>query len=145
MLSLALAIVSICSNVGTTEVLATSDLNTKLKNNLIPIKTTIAENGFDDLQPLKEILKDKKIIGLGEATLGAKEFYEMKHRIVEFLVKEMDYRLFAIDAEFAEAKIVNDYILNDGGNIEDAIWVIRHLPWSTTEVAENTFEILPYP
>lgn len=127
-------LLSMFTNVGTKEVIANLDLSTKLKERLIPIKTTIAENGFDDLQPLKEILRDKKVIGLGEATLGAKEFYEMKHRIVEFLVKEMDYRLFAIDAEFADVKIINDYIQNGNGSINDAIWALRQFNWSSAKV-----------
>lgn len=68
---------------------AEGDLTTRLKENLIPIKTTQAGNGFEDLMPLKEILKDKKIIGMGEATHGTKEFFEMKHRMFEFLVEEL--------------------------------------------------------
>lgn len=75
---------------------AEGDLTTRLKENLIPIKTTQAGNGFEDLMPLKEILKDKKIIGMGEATHGTCEFFQMKHRMFEFLVEEMGYRVFGI-------------------------------------------------
>lgn len=64
LLSLALVLMSLLSNIGTVKVLATD--GNKLKEHLIHIETTKAENGFQDLEPLKEILKDKRIIGIGE-------------------------------------------------------------------------------
>ncbi|WML33636.1 hypothetical protein [Clostridium sp. OS1-26] len=45
-----------------------------LQNKIIPLKTTKAGNGFEDLDKLQEILKDKKIVAMGEATHGTKEF-----------------------------------------------------------------------
>ena len=35
----------------------------------------------------------------------------MKHRIVEFLVREMGFALFAIEANLPEAYRVNNYVL----------------------------------
>ena len=46
-----------------------------LKNYLIPIHTTKAGNEFSDLQGVGELLKDKKIIAMGEATHGTKESF----------------------------------------------------------------------
>lgn len=115
---------------------AKGDLTTRLKENLIPLKTTQAGNGFEDLMPLKEILKDKKIIGMGEATHGTKEFFEMKHRMFEFLVEEMGYRVFGIEAEFGCSQIVNDYILNGKGSIKECLDSLNLWPWETQEVAD---------
>jgi len=36
-----------------------------LKKNAIPIKSVEAGNGFADLQPLKRILEDVRVVGLG--------------------------------------------------------------------------------
>src|SRR5262245_38032425 len=47
-----------------------------LKKNAIPIKSVEAGNGFADLQPLKRILADTSVVGLGEATHGAREFFQ---------------------------------------------------------------------
>ncbi len=142
-LLLVLVIVSIFSNFGIMEVRA-ENIDTKLKEKLVHIKTTKAENGFDDLERLREILKDKKVIGLGESTLGAKEFYEIKHRLVEFLVEEMGYRVFAIDAEFADVKAVNDYINGGEGNINDAIWALRHFSWTATKEKDGSSQIVAH-
>ncbi|WP_059170435.1 erythromycin esterase family protein [Bacillus sp. FJAT-27445] len=113
-----------------------NSISPKLKEMIIPLKTAQAGNGFEDLQPLKDILKGVKILGMGEATHGTKEFFQMKHRMYEFLVEEMGYRAFAIEAEFGIHKIINDYILNGTGSIEEVISVMIFWTWSTQEVAD---------
>lgn len=118
-----------------------ADLHTKLKDQLIPLKTTKAEQGIEDLMPLKEILKDKKVIGIGESTIGAKEFFEMRHRIIEFLVDEMDYKLLAVDVGFSEANIVNDYIQGGEASLDDAIWALKEIPWSAEKVSKDNYII----
>ncbi len=107
-----------------------------LKNKAIPLKTTKAGNGFEDLNILQEILKDKKIVAMGEATHGTKEFFEMKHRMFEFLVEKMDYRIFAIEAEFGDCQDINDYVLNGSGTPDEAISYFGMWPWTTEEVLD---------
>lgn len=112
------------------------NLTGALKENLIPLKTTKSENGFDDLLPLKEILKDKKIVAMGEATHGTAEFFQMKHRMFEFLVEEMGYRVFGIEAEFGGSQVVNDYILHGKGTVDECLRAMKFWTWDTKEVAE---------
>ena len=59
---------------------------TRLKENLIAVKTVEAGNGFQDLQPLKQVFKNVRYVGLGEETHGTREFFQFKHRMLEFLV-----------------------------------------------------------
>ncbi|WP_346929002.1 erythromycin esterase family protein, partial [Clostridium sp.] len=92
-----------------------------LKKSVIPISTVEAGNEFKDLMPLKDILKDKKIVGMGEATHGTSEFFKMKHRFFEFLVEEMGYRVFAMECDGGGGQVVNDYILKGEGNLEDSL------------------------
>ena len=113
-----MAIIIVFINLMGIRVGAKDELTERLKKNIIPIKTTKAENGFEDLMPLKDILADKKIIGMGEATHGSAEFFEMKHRMFEFLVEEMGYRIFVIEDQFGDGQVVNDYILNAKGTLE---------------------------
>lgn len=144
LLTFALSIVIIFSNFGLIKAYGASDLNGDLKESLISIETTKSEDYMEDLKPLKEVLKDKKVIGIGESTLGSKEFVEIKHRLAQFLVEEMDFRLFAIDAEFADVKVVNDYILNGNGSKDDVLWALRHFIWSTSKVEGDISIIEPY-
>ena len=109
-ISILTLITIISTSIFNTVVQAESDLTTKLKENLIPIKTTEAGNGFEDLMPLKEILRDKRVIGMGEATHGTKEFFQMNHRMIEFLVEEMGYRAITLEAGFSGSRTINEFI-----------------------------------
>jgi erythromycin esterase len=105
-----------------------------LKTNAIPLKTVEAGNGFADLQPLKKILKDVRFVGLGEATHGTREFFQVKHRLLEFLVREMGFRVFALEGSYSALQLINDYVMgrmNDGTKALDSqgFWT-----WNTEEV-----------
>ena len=105
-----------------------------LRQNAFPIKTVEAGSGFDDLQPLKRVLKDVRFVALGEATHGTREFFQFKHRMVEFLVREMGFRVFAIEASFSACQNINDYVMgktDDGAKALDSqgFWT-----WNTEEV-----------
>ena len=107
-----------------------------LKKSVIPISTVEAGNGFKDLMPLKDILKDKKIVAMGEATHGTSEFFKMKHRFFEFLVEEMSYRVFAMECDGGGGQAINDYILNDKGSLEEALEATKFAVWRTEEVED---------
>lgn len=93
-----------------------------IKNaDILEIEHIKANGQYKDLLPLKGILSQADIIGMGEATHGNKEFFQMKHRVFEFLVKEMGIKNFAIEADFGGAQIVNDYILNNTGTAKGAV------------------------
>lgn len=104
------------------------------KEKAIAIKTVEPESGFDDLQFLKPILKNTTLIGLGEATHGTQEFFKMKHRLLEFLVKEMDFKVFAIEAGYAVCFDINNYVLNGIGKKEEVLAGQGYWNWDTEEV-----------
>lgn len=107
-----------------------------LTDNTITFDSVSAGNGFVDLQPLKQILKDVKYVGLGEATHGTREFFQMKHRMLEFLVKEMDFNVFAIEASYAGCKNINDYVIYGKGDAYTALASQGFWTWDTEEVID---------
>lgn len=98
-----------------TLVFAQSKLISALNSNIIPLKTLSPQDDFSDLASLGTILKDKRIVALGEATHGTKEFFDYKHRLVKFLVTELGFKTFVIEADFAGANAMNDYVLYGKG------------------------------
>jgi erythromycin esterase len=107
---------------------------TRLKENGVTIKTVDAGNGFADLLSLKRVFKDVHYVGLGEETHGTREFFQFKHRMLEFLVKEMGFRVFAIEASYSACQNINDYVMgktDDGAKALDSqgFWT-----WNTEEV-----------
>jgi erythromycin esterase len=57
-----------------------------IRASAIPIATVEAGNGFSDLEPLRRVIGDARIVSLGEATHGTREFFQLKHRLLEFCV-----------------------------------------------------------
>jgi erythromycin esterase-like protein len=111
---------------------ATGEVISALQEHTIALKTAQAGSGFEDLRPLKPILEGKRIVALGEATHGTREFFQMKHRMLEFLVKEMGYENFGMETSAEVGLALNDYISGGSGNSRDVLY----WPWATTEVMD---------
>ncbi len=107
-----------------------------LKRNCIAIKTCEAENGFEDLVPLKVMIGDARIIALGENTHGSSEVFKMKHRLVEYLCSELGFTIFAIEANMPEAYELNNYILHGEGDSKELLKGMYFWTWKTQEVLD---------
>ena len=107
-----------------------------LRKQAIPFATVEAGNGFDDLQKLKKVIGDARIVSLGEQTHGTREFFRMKHRLTEFLASEMGFTLFAIEANMPEAYQVNRYVLTGQGDPRELLKGMYFWTWNTQEVLD---------
>ena len=107
-----------------------------VQQNAIPVSTVVAGSGSADLQPLKNVIGDARIVSLGEATHGTKEFFQMKHRLLEFLVTEMGFTHFSIEANMPEAYKLNDYVLTGQGDPAELLEGMYFWTWNTQEVLD---------
>ena len=105
-----------------------------VKARAIPLKTVVAGNGFDDLRPLARVIGNARIVSLGEATHGSREFFQLKHRMLEFLATEMGFTIFSIEANMPESYRLNDYVLNGTGDPASLLKGIYFWTWDTEEV-----------
>jgi len=105
-----------------------------IRKHAVPLATVQPEQGFKDLAPLRERIGEARVVGLGEATHGTREFFQLKHRLFEFLVEEMGFTVFAIEANWPESLAINDYVLHGKGNAKDALAGIYFWIWNTEEV-----------
>jgi erythromycin esterase len=105
-----------------------------LKKAAIPLTAVEAGKGFKDLQPLKSVVGAARIVSLGESTHGTREHFQMKHRLLEFLVAEMGFTHFAIEANMTEAFAINDYVLTGTGSAKKALAGLYFWTWYTEEV-----------
>jgi erythromycin esterase-like protein len=100
------------------------------------LDTTRANGNFGDLKSLKRELPNAEIIGLGEATHGTAEFFTIKHRMIEFLTKEMGFEVFAIEANMPEAHKLNDFVLHGYGDPKELLKGMHFWTWNTQEVLD---------
>ncbi|MBO0798155.1 MAG: erythromycin esterase family protein [Blastocatellia bacterium] len=107
-----------------------------LASNAIRLDTVEAGHGFADMQPLKGIVGKARIVSLGEATHGSREFFQLKHRMLEFLVNEMGFNTFAMEATMPESFDINEYVLTGQGDPAKALAGLYFWTWDTEEVLE---------
>jgi hypothetical protein len=105
-----------------------------IRANAIRLTTPEAGRGFADLQPLKKLVGESRIVSLGEATHGSREFFQLKHRLLEFLASEMGFTIFSIEANMPEAYRLNDYVLNGTGDPAQLLRGMYFWTWDTEEV-----------
>jgi erythromycin esterase-like protein len=106
-------------------------LSEALMRTTLPLTTVRAESGFADMEAIRPILAGKRIVALGEATHGTREFFQMKHCMLEFLVTQLGFRHFGMELSAQDGELLNQYI--HGSNIDfrsNLYW-----PWGTEEVA----------
>jgi erythromycin esterase len=99
----------------------------------IPLKTVEPGQGFGDLVPLRAIVGDARAVGLGEATHGTREIFQMKHRVLEYLFGEMGFTVLAIETGLPESFAIDDYVQGGPGDAaqllagESAVWQTEEL------------------
>jgi erythromycin esterase len=104
-----------------------------IKQQAVVLDTAEPGHGFADLQPLKEIIADARVVGLGEASHGTREIFQMKHRLLEFLVTEMGFTVFAMESFWSDGLAVNDYVLYGKGDLT-RLMAGMYVVWDTQEV-----------
>ncbi len=107
-----------------------------LRMSAIPLATVAPRHGFKDLEALRPIIGGARIVSLGEATHGTREFFQLKHRLLEFCVAELGFTMLGIEAPFPESLSVNAYVLDGNGNAADALAGMRYWIWDTEEVLD---------
>lgn len=73
--------------------------------------------GVDEITLPEEV----RIVALGEATHGNKEFQELRLDVFSHLVETTDVRAFVLEGDFGSCALTNDYILHDKGTAEEAV------------------------
>lgn len=88
-----------------------------------------------DLTAFDATVGNARVVALGESTHGTSEFFRLKHRLAQHLVREHNFRLFAIEDQQLGMERVNAYVLGGTGPVEDAMRRMFGV-WSTTEVRD---------
>lgn len=105
-----------------------------LKQNALPVSTVLAGQGLDDLAKLDGIVGDARVVALGEPTHGTREAFQMKHRLLEYLVEKKGFSIFAIEGNMPEAYALNQYIIDGKGDPKALIAGMYFWTWQTQEV-----------
>jgi erythromycin esterase len=100
-----------------------------------PLAGPQAEAGAD-LEPLQAIVAGARVLGLGEATPGCREFLRFRQRILEQLVEHAGFTALAFEAGRVEARRVDAYVLTGQGDPETALAGLGRPAWEIEEILD---------
>ena len=107
-----------------------------IERNAIPFDGSHLSLPHSDIEFLREIVGDARIVSLGENTHGTRDFFEMKARILRFLVEEMGFNAFAIEATWPEANRLDAYVRRGEGDAAELLSGLYFWTWNTESVLE---------
>jgi erythromycin esterase len=112
-----------------------------LTSNSVAFETVDVRGDRTDLETLDAIVGDARIVALGEATHGTREFFTMKHRVLDYLVKEKGFTLFAMEATWPEMNRLDDWVNGHRDRAEAEILLSGQYfwTWNTSSVLDLLF------
>ena len=97
------------------------------------VKTSDFDRDFIDLAYLWSFVGDAEIIALGESTHGTREFFELKHRVLQYAILRLDVRVFVLEDNQLAVERINNFVLHNIGTVDEAMKGLFAV-WSTLEM-----------
>ncbi|KUL35423.1 hypothetical protein ADL22_27380 [Streptomyces sp. NRRL F-4489] len=74
-----------------------------------------------DLEPLRDLVGDARVVALGENSHQIREFGLLRDRILRFLVQELGFTVYAMEFGAAEGRAVDAWVQGGPGDIDDLL------------------------
>jgi erythromycin esterase-like protein len=78
-----------------------------IRTHAVHLNTVEPDSDFSDIKLILNSIGSAQLVCLGEATHGTREFFKLKHRVLEFLVTQKGFTVFGIEAAFPESFDIN--------------------------------------
>ena len=105
----------------------------RLNQQITPLTAVRAGSGFADLAPLAAVVAPARVVGLGECTHGTHEVFQLKHRLLEYLVTQQGFHTLALEVDYGWGEILNEYIQTGAGDSLLVHKAVGFHVWDTTE------------
>lgn len=93
-----------------------------------------------NLDLLIDSIKDSRVVMLGESSHGTHEFYQMRNKISQRLIKEHGFKFIAVEGDWPDADRLHRYIQHGhGGSAKDVLMRNHRWPtwmWANQEIAD---------
>ncbi|MGW7640411.1 erythromycin esterase family protein [Streptomyces decoyicus] len=89
--------------------------------NAVRLATPDLAAPFDDLEPLRRLVGDARVVALGESSHQIREFGLMRDRMLRFLVQECGFTVYAVEFGAASGRAVDAWVRGDDGDLDALI------------------------
>ncbi|HEB62755.1 MAG TPA: hypothetical protein ENI82_06355 [Bacteroidetes bacterium] len=105
-----------------------------LKEIIHPISGSDPTLNMEELSAIGDYIGSAYFVGLGEATHGTREFFQMKDRLFRYLVQNHGFKVMGFEATWGGALYVNQYVLQGIGTAKKTVRKMKFWTWETEEV-----------
>lgn len=95
-----------------------------------------------DLEFLRELVGDARVVSFGEAIHGGHEFLAFRNRLFEYLVEKLGFTAIAVETDFVDGTAVDDYVAG-GGELTPAL-VAGVFSFGAPDAAEENRQLLEW-
>jgi erythromycin esterase len=81
-----------------------------------------ADDDFSDLEPLRDIIGNARVVSIGESTHRVHEFYQLRHRMIRFLVSELGFTAHVMESGFPEGLAVDNFVVHGVGDLDSLLY-----------------------
>jgi erythromycin esterase len=99
-----------------------------------PLSTTDPAAPLDDLAPLRDLLAERTVVGIGQSTRAGHEVVSQAHRVLRLLVEQLGFRAIVLQEDEAAVRRLDSYAVSGVGDPRDAVSELWR-PWRTAEMA----------
>jgi erythromycin esterase-like protein len=108
-----------------------------LRRGVMPLRSMHS----DYYDSLMDLVGNKRFVLIGEASHGTHEFYDLRARITQKLIREKSFHAVAVEADWPDAYRVNEYVreANSDRNANEALDDFKRFPvwmWRNTVVRD---------
>lgn len=100
---------------------AQSTMIDALNSKILPIDSNANVGYSISTELLVRVLDEKKIVAIGEATHGTKDFVDLRLSLIKNLVENLDYKLIVVECDYSSTLAINEYICYSKGSLKAAL------------------------
>jgi erythromycin esterase len=75
---------------------------------------------LDDLEPVRALVGDARVVAIGESAHHIEEFYDLRHRLLRFLVERCGFTVYAFETPVLESRAMDAWVRGGPGTVENA-------------------------
>lgn len=86
---------------------------------VIPLLTLDPTGPLDDLAWLDQAIGDARVVAIGESAHYNREFYQLRHRLLRYLVERHGFSAYAMESGFVEGWLTDNWVRGSEDNAGD--------------------------
>ncbi len=88
---------------------------------VIRLETLDPSEPFDDLEWLDQAIGDARVVAIGEGAHYNHESFQLRHRLVRFLVERHGFSAFAMETGFVEGRLIDNWVRGEEDDTADQL------------------------